>query len=171
MMILAIGEGFNWGTFVVQFLSFAVLLFILGKFAFPPLKKMALGRSHAIEEQFARLDRELAEAEGRMSEYQRRLEQIGTEVAQRMQAGQEEAAKTRGTLLAEAQALAKAELEKAHREVRMERDKAVLELRATVTDLAVTATERAIDALMNESLHQRMVERTIAELDKAVRPT
>ncbi len=169
LLTMGLGAAFNWHDFIVQALGFTILMAVLFKWVVPALGKMSADRTRGIEEKFTRLDGELAEATRKMSEYQQQLARIGEETQRRLKAGQEEAAKTRAALLAEAQAQAQNEMEKARREVQMERDKAVLELRAMVTELTVAATEKIVDAVMNEQMHGRMVTKYIGALEKGVR--
>ncbi len=164
-------EGFNWHALIVQALGFAILAVLLAKLVVPIVRKMLGERSKEIEDRFTRLDRELGESSRQLDEYRTRLERIGEETQRRIRAAEEEGAKSRANLLAEAQAQAQAEFEKGQREIQLERDTAVLELRAAVTDLTVAATERIVDGAMNQPLHDRMVDKSLGEIARGVRPS
>jgi F0F1-type ATP synthase membrane subunit b/b' len=70
--------------------------------------------------------------------------------------------------MAEAVAAAAAEGEKAKRDVQIERDKAILELRAAVTESTVKAVERIVDAVVGDPLNGRLVARYLGDVEKAV---
>ena len=169
-MTLALNEG--GGTFgaplVSQILAFLILLFVIGKWGVPWLRSKVDARAKEVGDEFDRLGRETRDVSERLEALKRRLGEIEAESQRRIQAALAEGARLRDQALADAQAQASAELNKARRDVQIERDKAVLELRQQVTELTVAATEKVIDSMMNEQIHGRMVGKYIANLGKAV---
>ncbi len=159
----------TWKWIVSQFLGFGVLALILWFVARPILARMASSRSKGIADAFAKLESEVAETSRKLEEYKSKLAAIEKELQARIAAAQAEGEKSRATLMAEATAAAAAEGERARRDVAVERDKAVLELRAAVTEATVRATERIVDAVVNEQLSGRMVNKYLGDLEKAVK--
>ena len=83
----------------------------------------------------------------------------------RLQAILDDAAKTRTQLLADAHAQVEGALDKAKREIAIERDKAVLELRHEATDLTLRAADQLVQSTMNDALQEKLVAKYLTELD------
>jgi F-type H+-transporting ATPase subunit b len=158
-----------WKFIVSQLLGFGLLAVLLWVLVRPILAKMLAGRTKGIEDSFTNLENELAETSRKLEEYNRKLSTIEKEIQGRLAAAQAEGEKSRATLMTEAATAAVAETERAKRDVQVERDKAVLELRAAVTEATVSATVRIIEAVANEQLNGRMVDRYLGNLEKAVK--
>ena len=154
---------------VSQLLAFALLAFFIWKFGLPVIRKMMGDRSKEISDSFERLEREAKAASQKIAELQAKLQGIDAESKKRHQAALDEGAAARAQAITEGNAQAAAELEKAKRSIGIERDKAVLELRTEVARLTLEATEKAVDVLMNEKLHGRIVDGYLEGVEKAAR--
>ena len=152
-------------TFVVQCLGFVGVALVLVKWVFPQLGKILGGRTEGIEDTFRKLDQETREVAGGLDEIKAKLGRMQQESERRLQAALDDAAKTRNQLLSEAQVQVLGAAEKARREIQIERDKAVLELRQQATDLTLWAAGRLIESTMNDSIHDKLVERYLTQLD------
>lgn len=168
-MILAMAGGLPpWLTMLIsQLLAFAILAAVLIKFVIPALRGLLAGRTKGIQDRFDTLAREVKDASERLAAIRAKLADIESESKRRIQSAVEEGARAREQALAEARAQAEAELAKARRTIEIERDKAVLELRAELARITLEATERSVDALMDEKIHGRIVDGYLEGLDKA----
>jgi F-type H+-transporting ATPase subunit b len=54
------------GTFFVELIAFAIIVFILGKYVIPPINKAMTARQDAIRKQFADLDQAHGQEEDRL---------------------------------------------------------------------------------------------------------
>ena len=162
VMLAAMGPG---KAFVLQVLGFAVVVFVLVKLVFPQLGKILGGRTKGIEETFHKIDQDTQETIKRIEEIKGRLAQAGEESKKRLQAILDDAARTRTQLLADAHSQVEAAADKAKREITIERDKAVLELRHEVTDLTLRAADHLVQATMNDGLQEKLVTKYLSELD------
>lgn len=168
-LLTAVAAEVPWWKFTVsQVLGFGTLAAILLVIVKPILSKMLSERSKGIENAFAKLDGEIAETTRKLEEYRAKLAAIEKEIQQRLAAAQSEGERIRQNLMAEAVAAAAAEGEKAKRDVQIERDKAILELRAAVTESTVKAVERIVDAVVGDPLNGRLVARYLGDVEKAV---
>jgi F0F1-type ATP synthase membrane subunit b/b' len=152
-------------TFVVQLLGFIALVLILVKLAFPALGKMLGARTKGIEETFQEIDRDTQDTAKRMAEIKERLTHLDQESKRRLQAAMDDAQKTRTQLLADASAQVQAAAEKSMREIGIERDKAVLELRQEATNLTLQAADHVVQSAMNDALQEKLVAKYLSELD------
>lgn len=151
--------------FILQVLGFAVVVFVLVKLVFPQLGKILGGRTKGIEETFQKIDRDTQDAAARIAEIKAKLAQVTEESRRRLQAALDDAQKTRTQLLADANAQVQAAADKAKREIAIERDKAVLELRHEATDLTLRAADHLVQATMTDALQDKLVSKYLAELD------
>jgi F-type H+-transporting ATPase subunit b len=162
VMLAAAGPG---QTFVVQVLGFAALILILVKLAFPALGKILGARTKGIEETFAEIDRDTQETAKRMAEIKERLTHLDQESKLRLQAALADAQTTRNQVLADATAQVQAAAEKSMREISIERDKAVLELRQEATSLTLQAADHLVQTAMTDALQEKLVTKYLSELD------
>ena len=162
VMLAAMGPG---KAFVLQVLGFAVVVFVLVKLVFPQLGKILGGRTKGIEETFHKIDQDTQETVKRIEEIKGKLAQAGEESKKRLQAILDDAAQTRTQLLADAHAQVEAAADKARREISIERDKAVLELRHEATDLTLRAADHLVQTTMNDALQEKLVTKYLNELD------
>jgi ATP synthase F0 subunit b len=170
-MILSMAGGLpHWVTMLIsQTIAFVILAAVLWRFVIPVLRRMLSDRSRAIQDRFDQLARDTREASERLAAIQSKQADVASEAKRRLEAALAEGARARDQALAEASAQAGGELAKARRTIEIERDKAVLELRAELARLTLEVTERTIDALMDEKTHGRIVDRYLEGLEKAAR--
>ena len=162
MMLAAGGPG---KMFILQVLGFAVVAFVLVKLAFPQLGKILGARTKGIEETFQKIDQDTQDTAKRMAEIKERLAQLDQESQRRLQAAMDDAQKTRTQLLADASAQVQAAAEKSMREIAIERDKAVLELRQEATNLTLQAADLLVQSTMTDALQEKLVTKYLNELD------
>lgn len=170
MMALILASGGDaWKIVLSQFLAFGLLAFFIVKFGFPVMRKALAARTQEVAGTFDRLDREAREASDRIAELKGLLAGIEDVAKKRMQEALDEGAKAKAQSLAEANAQAAAELEKAKQAIGIERDKAVLELRFEVSRLTLLEAVKSIDGLMTPDLHNQMVDRYMDGMEAAAR--
>ncbi len=66
------------GTFLVELVAFAIMLFLLAKYVVPPINRAMTARQDAIRQQFAELDQAKADAHAAEEEFRRRSPTPGT---------------------------------------------------------------------------------------------
>lgn len=156
-----------WQLTIVQILAFVLLVLILAKLVAPGLKKMLAERTRGVEDTFARLEKETADARRDLEETKKKLADIDREARRREEAAAADAEATRKQALADAQQAAQALLEKARREIQTERDKAVLELRREAEQLTLEAADHLLKTAVTDGVHQKLVDGYLSKLDQA----
>jgi F-type H+-transporting ATPase subunit b len=153
------------GLMLWTLLVFFVTLFLLRKYAFPPIKEALEKRQHLIEESIDSAQRTRDEAEQILAEYRERLKEARAQaediVARARKSG--EAAERQS--LEHAKELREEQLEQARRDIQAETQRALQEIRKEVADLTVAATERVTRKTLNEDDQRRLVEEALSELD------
>jgi len=145
-----------------EIVSFAALLFVLAKYAFPPILEGLDARERKIRESIESAERLRAEADRRMIEYeakmksaQKEAETMILEAKLRAQHVQEE---NERRLSADAERIKAA----ATRDIDQERRRALEEVRRSVSDLALLIAEKLVERSLNDADHKRLAEESLA---------
>ena len=154
------------GTFFVELLAFAIILYLLAKFVIPPINRAMTVRQDAIRKEFADLDEAKAEAKAAEEEFRAQIADARHEAARIREEAREQGAAIIAEMREQAQAEAARIVEHAHAQIEADRQQAVTSLRAEVgtlaTDLAGRIVGEALDAQARQS---RVVDRFLADLE------
>jgi F-type H+-transporting ATPase subunit b len=145
-----------------EIVSFAILLFVLAKYAFPPILEGLDARERKIRESIETAERQRAEAERRMFEYETKMK-----AAQKEADALVEQAKLRAQhLLEENERRLTQEAERIKtstaREIDQERRRALEDVRSHATDLALRVAEKVIERSLTDADHKRLAEETLS---------
>lgn len=155
---------------IVQILGFSILAIILVKLVVPALKKMLGGRTSSIEENFSKLEAETAAVSRELAEIQRKLAEVEAESQRRHAAAKADAEATGARAREDAARQAAAILEKGRKEIEIERDKALLDLRQETQRLTLGAAEHLAKAAMTDEIHGRLVDGYLDKIEGVKRP-
>ena len=159
--------GLNLTGLIVQFVNFGVLLFILWRFALPPVRRMLDERRRRIQESLEAADRMKVQA----AETERMLEEQRAEGRRQAQEiigqAQEIARRIEADAREQAQRETEALLARARTEIQLERDAAIGELRREFADVTVRAAEKVINQSLDRQAHRRLIEDVLASSDLA----
>lgn len=154
----------NISTVIWAIVNFLVILFILYKFGYNPVIKFLDNRSEEIARNISTAERNRAESEAILREYQEKIAAARQEaqdiVARATKAGEEE----RAAILSQARDESAALLEKARQEIQRERDEAIFALRREVSDLAIMAAEKILGRNVDQADSRRMVDDFLNEV-------
>jgi F-type H+-transporting ATPase subunit b len=154
-----------WQTTLVQAFGFLVLFGILYRWVFPFVGKILGIRRKDFHDTFERLDREEKESADRLAEVNADLDRKEAQGERRIMKALEEGARAKETALKEARKNSKAILDRAVRDVDIERDKAILQLRNEITRLTLRASREVVSKLVTPEVHARLVKKYLAELE------
>lgn len=143
---------------LIQIIGFALLFWLLSKFLYAPIVSMLEQRRAQILKDQEEAAEHRRTMEARSGELERRLSQIEAEVRDRMQAAERDAQKTREELLSQARTERDKIIDAGIAELRREREKALVEIRNLVADLAVTAAGKIIEEELDLDAHRAMVD-------------
>ncbi len=154
------------GTFLVELLAFAIMLFILGKYVIPPINRAMTARQDAIRQQFAELDDAKSEAKQAEEEFRAQIADARHEAARIREDAREQGAGIIAEMREQAQAEASRIVEHAHTQIEADRKAAVASLRNEVGTLASTLAGRIVgEALDDDARQSRVIDRFLADLD------
>jgi F-type H+-transporting ATPase subunit b len=123
-----------------EIVSFAILFYVLAKYAFPPILEALDARERKIRESIDTAERRRAEADRRLAEYEAR-----------MKGAQREADRIKAA---------------AARDIDQERRRALEEVRSYTTDLALRVAEKLLERSLTDADHKRLAEESLAAVAK-----
>jgi F-type H+-transporting ATPase subunit b len=154
------------GTFFVELLAFAIILYLLGKYVVPPINRAMTARQDAIRAQFADLDQAKADAKSAEDEFRAQIADARHEAARIREEAREQGAAIIAEMREQAQTEAARIVEHAHAQIDADRQQAVTSLRAEVGSLATDLAGRIVgEALEDQARQSRVVERFLADLE------
>jgi F-type H+-transporting ATPase subunit b len=154
------------GTFFVELLAFAIILWLLGKYVVPPINRAMTARQDAIRKEFADLDQAKTDAKSAEDEFRAQIADARHEAARIREEAREQGAAIIAELREQAQADAARIVEHAHAQIEADRQHAVTSLRAEVGTLATTLASRIVgEALEDQARQSRVVDRFLADLE------
>jgi F-type H+-transporting ATPase subunit b len=148
-----------WGT-----IFFAVVAFMLVKFAAPAMKKGMAARSERIATELARAEETRSGAEAQRSEFERLLGDAGAERERILADAQEQAATLQRELTARAQQEAADLRQRAQDDTRLLVDRARADLEQQVATLSVELAQLLVERSLDEQTQQGLVDRYIEQL-------
>jgi F-type H+-transporting ATPase subunit b len=153
------------GLMIWTLAVFFVTLFLLRKYAFPPIQAALEKRQHMIEESIDSATRVKAEADEILAEYRERLKEARVQAEEIVARARRNGEAAERQALEEAKGLREEQLAQARKDIQAETARALQEIRKEVADLTVAATERVTRKTLNEDDQRRLVEEALSELD------
>ena len=150
-----------------EVLSFAILFFVLYKYAFPGILSALDEREKKIKDSLDQAERHRSEAERKLKEYEAKLNMAAKDAEGILAAAKERAQR----LMEENEQRMTAEAERvkgdATREIDHERRKAIQDIRAQTTDLALMVAEKVVQRILNEADHRKFADEALEALSKS----
>ena len=154
----------NFGLFFWTWLVFLGLLYVLKRFAWPPLLKATVDRERRIQKLLDEAELRNKQAQSLLEEHQRLLAESRTKahamIVEAKQIAEKERAVAMERTLQEQQQL----LERARRDIAGERDRAIAELRQEAVDLSLAAASKLIGQRLTSETDRKLVEEYLAGL-------
>lgn len=150
-----------------EVVSFAILFFVLYKFAFPGILAVLEEREKKIKDSLDQAERHRSEAERTLKEYEAKLNAASKDAEVILTAAKERAQR----LMEENEQRLTAEAERikgdATREIEQERRRAIQDIRMQTTDLALMVAEKVVQRSLNDADHRRLADEALDALSKS----
>lgn len=143
---------------------FALLMTLLGKFAWKPIMNGLDQREQGIERQISETKQANAEAKQMLATYERRLAEASEEVRGMLEEARRDADSTKQTIIAEARKAAEEEQVRARHEIGLARDEALSSIAEKAGDLAVEVAGKFLREKIGKDDHARLVRESVASL-------
>jgi F-type H+-transporting ATPase subunit b len=135
---------FEWSTFALQTLNFAVLVWLLHRFLYKPVLRMIDGRRAEIDNQYAEAGRAESQAKDRLKALEAAHAGIAAERTAALQEATAEAERAGAARCARAEREAEAFLEDARKTLAVERRQALVEAQRAALDLGAEIAGRLL---------------------------
>lgn len=165
--LLDVNEGLMIWTIII----FLIVLFMLYKYAYPPILGAVEAREARIEELLTAAQRDREEAQALLEEQRAKHEELRTQVQEMVAEGKTAGERLREEIIAEARGEQQAILERARREIDQETERALAELKAQAVDLAIAAASKLVQKDLDQEGNRRLVRDYLDRLETAEAPT
>jgi F-type H+-transporting ATPase subunit b len=146
-----------------QAIGFLLVLWVLGKYAWPKVLGFIEERQHRIRTDLQHAEFERAEASRLKSELDQELRAIEARARGRIQEAVGEGQRLAAEIKASAQKEATARLQRVADEIARERAKAAVALKEDLVHMAITASEKILREKLDAKTERRLAEEFIAE--------
>jgi F-type H+-transporting ATPase subunit b len=154
----------NFGLFFWTWLVFFALLWVLKKFAWPPLVKATVEREKKIEAQLAEAERRNQEAQALLEEHKRLLEESRSKAHAMITEAKTFAEKERAAALEKTRQEQEELLARALRDIAGEKDRAIEELRREAVDVSLAAASKLLNQRLDSETDRKIVQEYLASL-------
>ena len=158
-LILPAFEELLWGI-----VAFAVVYFVLNKFAFPALRKNVEARDKQIQDDLKQAEDAKFEAQRQLEEYKKQLADARGEANKIVEDARQSAEQVRKDLIAKAEQEAEQVVARAQEQIQNERTRAIGELQSTVSELSIELAEKIVNRSIDASAHRDLVDSYIKEV-------
>jgi F-type H+-transporting ATPase subunit b len=155
----------NPGVTIWTLVVFGILLFVLAKTAWPAILKAVEEREQRIQAQLDAAEKANAEAQRVLAVYQQQVASAREEAQAMVAAGRHAGETLRQELVTKGRAEQEELLVRARREIGLERDQAVAELRREAVELSIAAASKVIERNLDNETDRRLVRDYLQSLD------
>lgn len=169
MFFIAAGGGilsFNTGFAIWVLISMLVFLFIMGKYAVPPILQALNDREKRIKDSLESAEKAIAKAERISEDNKKALKEAEVKAQKIRKEAIEEAEILRAERIEKAKKEASKLLEDARKTIEQEKKQALSELRNEVAELAIKSASIIIEAELDQKKNKKLVDNFIGDLSK-----
>ena len=154
----------NPGLIIWTMITFALLVVVLGKFAWKPILQALHTREQEIADALKKAEEAKKDAERMMQENKIAMEKAGNETSRLIAEGRAMAEQLKNDIVAKANESAKKMLEQAKDEIGREKESAMAQLRSEVADLSISVAEKILDESLDGAKQKKMVDKVLQQL-------
>jgi F-type H+-transporting ATPase subunit b len=165
LILAASAAGTVTAQIATVVVAFIVVILVLKTFVWKGVLGAIDERRESIRRQFDEIDRKQAELASMTKDYEERLRRIDEEARERMNKAIDEGRRIAADLTEQARKDADAYLERAQATIRIETEKARIELRDEIVTIAMMAAERLLRQRLDDEGQRAMVRAFVAEME------
>ncbi|MBD2845892.1 F0F1 ATP synthase subunit B [Paenibacillus sp. IB182496] len=155
---------FVWTSTVIAIIAFALLYWLLEKYAFGPLFGVMEKRRELVQEQIASAENSREEAARHLEEQKQALQEARKEAYAIIEQAKSTSVKQADDIIATAKSEAGRLKEEAVKDIETEKNKAVLSLRSEVSGLSVKIASKIIEKQVDEKEQKQLVDQYLKEV-------
>ncbi len=158
--LLSPSGGLMFWTLVI----FLILFAILGKLVLPKILAAVEAREKALEDAIEGAKRDREEASRMLADQQRQIEAARAEAQKLIVEGRQTGEKLRADMIEETHQQQQGMLERARREIEMEKERAIAEMRREAVELAIAGASKVIERNLDDQSNRKIVESFLASI-------
>ena len=145
-------------------ISFAILFFLLKRFAFPPILEILEERENKIRSEISDAEKLRQEAEGIKADLGRELKSAHEKAQIIIQMAGDESKNVQDKSINETQVKVRQMLSDAEQEIEITRNKLLNEIRGYTAALTMASTEKILKKALSDDDKKRLIDESIAEV-------
>lgn len=149
---------------ILTIVNMLILFFALKHFLFKPVKEFMDKRTNDIQSAIDTADRKNREAESKLMEYQDKLASAQSESREIIEKAKAVAQNRADEILEQAKAESGKMKERALKDIELEKEKALRNLKGEVADMAILATEKLIAKSIDSQTNKNLIDEVINEI-------
>jgi len=154
----------NVGNAIWTLAIFLLVVTILGKFAWGPVLALLQEREKFIHKSLADAKRDREEAEARLKEYAAKIQAARAESAALVDEARRDAERLREDLKQRARTEADGMIQNAERQISLQTQRAIQEIRREAVDLSVAIASKIIQRNLTKEDNQRLIDEAIRQV-------
>jgi len=154
------------GLFVWTIITFMVLFFVLAKFAWKPLIKMLQEREEMIRDSLDDAEKAKTELEHLNEESEAIMTKARAEAQTILANGKAAAEKVKEDTIAKAKEQAIKIIKKTEKQIQIEKDKAIADIKQEVVNLSLSVAKKLINKNLNDADNKSLIEETLKKVNK-----
>ncbi|UXR69138.1 F0F1 ATP synthase subunit B [Staphylococcus sp. IVB6246] len=164
LFTFAAGSGVNIGDIAVTLVTFTILLVLLKKYAWGPLKQVMDDRERSINKDIDDAEQAKLNAQRLEEENQKILKETQDEVHKIIEDAKLQARRQQEEIIHEANKRANGMIETAQSEINSEKERALAEINNQVSELSVLIASKVLCKEISEQDQKALVEKYIKEV-------
>ncbi|MDP9233407.1 MAG: F0F1 ATP synthase subunit B [Actinomycetota bacterium] len=148
-----------WGA-----ICFAIVAFLLIKFAFPRIKETIEARERAIQGSHEEAEKARDEAKALLDDYKKQLAEARSESNRIIEEGRQSAEQVRKDLIAKAETDAEGIVARAREQIQQERQRTIQELQSQIGAMSIELAEKVVGRSLDGSTQRELVDAYINQV-------
>ena len=161
--MFVLGAGVEWGTTIVTLVTFVILLALLKKFAWGPLKEVMDKRERDINKDIDDAEQAKINAQKLEEENRKTLKETQDEVQKILDDAKIQARKQHEEIIHEANEKANGMIETAQSEINSQKERAISDINNQVSELSVLIASKVLRKEISEQDQKELVEKYLKE--------
>lgn len=153
------------GLMIWTIISFLIFLYLLKKFAWGPILRALDQRESNIKNDLDAAHKARLDAEKSLEEYKKQLADAQAQALQLVSKARQDAERTREDLIAKAKVESQAQVESAKRQIELEKQDAINQIRSELADLIVLSAEKVISRSLDDDKHRQIALESLKEVE------
>lgn len=144
-----------------------ILFFALSYLLFNPVRDVLEKRKKKIADELAQAADDKKSAAAMKAEYEEKIKNVIKEADDILEAARRKGKRREEKMLAEARAEASRVIERAHREIELEKKKAVDDMKKELIDIAALMAKKAVSDSLNVTVQEALIDETLKEMGES----